>query len=115
MTTIMLNFFNDDPLLFRRYFFERTEGEVNTGSDFLLYMLVAHIGIRCSLDDYRHVSIDEDMAAIRRSYTWSDELESYVKAFLVLSAKEISTLLSHLSQDSHHYEQEPSIPFSDFV
>ena len=43
------------------------------------------------------------------------ELESDVKAFLVLSAEEISTLLSHLSQDSHNDEQEPSIPFSDFV
>ena len=55
------------------------------------------------------------MAASRREYTRSDELESDVKAFLVLSAGEISTLLSHLSQDSHNYEQEPSLPFSDFV
>ena len=49
--TGMLNFLDDDPLLFRCYLLECAEDEVNTGCGFFLCMFVAHIGVRYSLDD----------------------------------------------------------------
>ncbi len=51
LMTGMLNLFDDGPLLFRCSFVECTESEVDTRSNLLLCVFVAHIGVRCPLND----------------------------------------------------------------